>query len=91
MRNPINANAVYLAILMTDAKTLLIDMNDIARVGLSQEKMNLQAQDKEYKGYYQCLIDFKTPFSEQMQGFINDDEVKRWQNFVKKPAKTVDK
>lgn len=91
MENPINANAVYLAILMTDAKTLLIDMNDIARVGLSQEKMNLQTQDKEYKGYYQCLIDFKTPFSEQMQGFINDDGVKRWQNFVKKPAKTVDK
>lgn len=91
MGEPVNANAVYLAILTTEAKTLLIDMNDIVRIGLGDHKTDLQTKDKEFKDYYQCLIDFKTPYSEQMPGFINDDNVKFWQDFCSKPEKVVDK
>ncbi len=87
MDEPINANAQYIKILINNGKFILIDMNDIAKIGLG-DKVHIDGFTNDYTV---ILIDWKVPYSNQWQAFIDDDGLKLWQDFCSKPSKDVDK
>lgn len=81
MSNPINANAVYIKVMHNDGKFTLIDMNDIARIGVGEEIYI------DEKSYMPILIDWKQPYSDQWQVFIDNDGLEQWKIFCSKPSK----
>lgn len=87
MGEAINANAVYIKVMHNDGKFTLIDMNDIAKIGIGG-KAQIEGKNCTYNV---ALIDWKTPYTDQWQVFIDDDGLTLWKNFCSKPQKSVDK
>lgn len=87
MNEPINANAVYIKVMHNNGKFTLIDMNDIVRIGLG-EKVQFEGLDTQYTV---AVIDWKQPYTDQWQVFIDNDGLELWKDFCSKPQKSVDK
>lgn len=88
MSNAINADAKYLKVILADAnpKSVLIDMNDIAKIGIGDK-----AQIPNDKTIYTIIIiDWKVPYSEQWTVLVDDDGLKVWEKFIKNIEKDID-
>lgn len=77
MTKPINDDAKYISIIDGQGKKILIDVYDIARIGVG-ETVQLQGIEGNYKV---ALIDWKAPFSNQWQMLIDDYNIDVWNEF----------
>lgn len=87
MNEPINANAVYIKVMHNNGQFTLIDMNDIARI-TTGEKVQFEGLNTPYTV---IVIDWKQPYTDQWQVFLDDDGLALWKDFCAKPQKSVDK
>lgn len=87
MSTAINENAIYLRVMFKDRYAILVDMNDIAKIGFG-EKVRIEGDATVYTV---STIEWKIPYSDRWMLLIDDAGVELWNNFCSKPSKNVDK